>query len=54
MIAEWIKAHPDFGTSELKFSDLGKSGFHGEHIKEAGGFGKLLVAVEEGLIKQGV
>ncbi|MDQ0739662.1 recombinase family protein [Pseudomonas sp. W4I3] len=53
MIAEWIKAHPDYGTSELKFSDLGKSGFHGEHIKEAGGFGKLLVAVEEGLIKQG-
>lgn len=53
MIAKWIKDHPDYGASELKFSDLGKSGFHGEHIKEAGGFGKLLVAVEEGVIKQG-
>lgn len=53
MIARWLKDHPEYTLSELRFADLGKSGFHGDHIKEAGGFGKLLKAVLEGQIKEG-
>lgn len=53
MIAAWLKRHPDYEMSDLKFSDLGKSGYHGEHIKEAGGFGKLLKALEDGFIRAG-
>lgn len=53
MIADWLKRHPDYEISDLKFSDLGKSGYHGEHIKEAGGFGKLLKALEDGFIRAG-
>lgn len=53
MIADWLKRHPDYEISDLKFSDLGKSGYHGEHIKEAGGFGKLLRALEDGFIRAG-
>lgn len=53
MIAEWLTKHPDFTLRDLSFKDLGKSGFHGEHIEAGGGFGKLLVAVEEGRIKAG-
>lgn len=53
MISDWIKRHPDYNLSTLKFSDLGKSGYHGDHIKEAGGFGKLLKAVSDGFIKGG-
>lgn len=53
MISAWLQAHPDYDLSTLKYSDLGKSGYHGEHIKEAGGFGKLLKAVSDGFIKSG-
>ncbi|MEY9334250.1 DNA invertase Pin-like site-specific DNA recombinase [Pseudomonas protegens] len=53
MIAQWLLDHPDYTNTDLKFSDLGKSGFHGEHVKEGGGFGKLLLAVEAGAIKAG-
>ncbi|ETK18226.1 recombinase [Pseudomonas sp. FH4] len=53
MIAEWLAANPDYSNTDLKFSDLAKSGFHGEHVKEGGGFGKLLLAVEAGVIKAG-
>lgn len=53
MIAAWLKAHPDYEMSDLKFSDLCKSGHQGEHIKEAGGFGKLLKALEDNLIRAG-
>lgn len=47
MISDWLKRHPDYDLSTLKFSDLGESGYHGDHIKEAGNFGKLLKAVRE-------
>ena len=53
MIAQWLSNHPDYTSADLKYSDLGKSGFHGEHVKEGGGFGKLLMAVEAGAIKSG-
>ncbi|PKA72862.1 DNA invertase Pin-like site-specific DNA recombinase [Pseudomonas baetica] len=53
MIRRWLDDHPDYTNTDLKFSDLGKSGFHGEHVKEGGGFGKLLLAVEAGAIKAG-
>lgn len=53
MIADWLTKHPGYAVSDLKFSDLGKSGYHGEHIKEAGGFGKLLKALEDGFIRAG-
>lgn len=53
MIAEWLSNHPDFALFDLKFKDLGKSGYHGEHIEASGGFGKLLVAIKEGVIRAG-
>lgn len=53
MIADWLGKHPGYAVSNLRYSDLGKSGYHGEHIKEAGGFGKLLKAVKDGFITAG-
>lgn len=53
MIADWLTAHPDYALGNLSYKDLGKSGYHGEHIEAGGGFGDLLVAVEEGEIKSG-
>ena len=53
MIAEWLTRHPDYELSSLKFEDLAKSGYHGDHIKAGGGFGKLLEAVKFGAIKDG-
>lgn len=53
MIADWLQGNPDFTFSELKFQDLAKSGYHGDHIKEGGGFAKLLEAVKAGAIQEG-
>ncbi len=53
MIADWLKRHPDYTVSNLKYADLAKSGYHGDHIKEAGGFGKLLKAVADGFVRDG-
>lgn len=53
MIAEWLSRNPDYSLSGLKFEDLAKSGYHGDHVKAGGGFGKLLDAVEAGAIKDG-
>ena len=53
MIAEWLALHPDYEVSQLRYKDLAKSGFHGEHIDAGGGFGDLLVAVQEGEIRAG-
>ncbi|KEZ74050.1 recombinase [Pseudomonas syringae pv. syringae FF5] len=52
MIAKWLLDHQDYELSKLNYSDLGKSGFHGEHVKEGGNFGKLLKAVMDGYIKR--
>ncbi|WP_207265157.1 recombinase family protein [Pseudomonas sp. GW101-3H06] len=53
MIAEWLTRNPEYTLSSLKFEDLAKSGYHGDHIKAGGGFGKLLEAVKFGAIKDG-
>ncbi|WP_122408426.1 recombinase family protein [Pseudomonas viridiflava] len=53
MIAKWLLDHQDYELSKLNYSDLGKSGFHGEHVKEGGNFGKLLKAVMDGYIERG-
>lgn len=53
MIAKWLIENPEYERSDLKFKDLAKSGYHGEHIEAGGGFGKLLVAVQEGAIRTG-
>lgn len=53
MIADWLKNNPTFSLSSLKFQDLAKSGYHGDHIREGGGFAKLLAAVKAGAIKEG-
>ncbi|WP_322616405.1 recombinase family protein [Pseudomonas sp. BIC9C] len=53
MIAEWLTRNPDYTLSGLKFEDLARSGYHGDHIKAGGGFSKLLAAVEAGAIKEG-
>lgn len=53
MIAEWLKNNPAYTLSGLKFQDLAKSGYHGDHIKDGGGFSKLLEAVKVGAIKDG-
>ncbi|APU29965.1 hypothetical protein UYA_09565 [Ectopseudomonas alcaliphila JAB1] len=51
MVAEWLKAHPDHTLSDLRFEDLGVSGFKGDHLDNA--FGRLLAAVKSGEIQPG-
>ena len=53
MIAEWLERHPEYEIAETTYSDLAKSGYHGEHAAKGGSFGKLLDAVEAGKIKAG-
>lgn len=53
MVADWLILHPDYKRSELRFRDLAKSGWKGEHIKDGGGFAELLAAVEAGEIQKG-
>lgn len=52
-VSRWLLSNPSYTASTLKFEDLGKSGFHGDHIKDGGGWAKLLLAVEAGLIRSG-
>lgn len=52
MIGIWLANNPQFQLSPLQYKDLGRSGFHGEHIN-GGGFGKLLEAVHAGAIQAG-
>lgn len=52
-VTRWLVQHPDYTPSDLSFADLGKSGYHGEHIKLGGGWAKLLIAVEAGHIQSG-
>lgn len=51
LVAGWLAAHPDYERSELRFEDLGKSAWKGEHLEN--GFGKLRAAIEAGAIKSG-
>lgn len=52
-VTRWLVQHPDYTLSPLTFADLGKSGYHGDHIKQGGNFAKLLAAVEAKAIKPG-
>lgn len=52
-VIRWLDQHPDYTRSDLEYKDLGKSGYHGEHIADGGGWAKLLVAVKAGLIQPG-
>lgn len=51
MIAAWLQDNPDHSLSDLRFEDLGVSGYKGAHLENA--FGRLLAAVETGVIKPG-
>jgi DNA invertase Pin-like site-specific DNA recombinase len=51
MVAHWLASHPDYTLSLTSFEDLGRSGWKGEHLEN--GFGKLLAAVEMGVIQPG-
>ncbi|MGC3936158.1 recombinase family protein [Pseudomonas atacamensis] len=53
MIANWLEQHPEYTVAETTYSDLAKSGYHGEHAAKGGSFGKLLDAVEAGKITAG-
>lgn len=48
-VAKWLLAHPEYSLSSASFQDLGISGYSGKHLEN--GFGKLLAAVESGVIK---
>lgn len=49
----WLISNPSYSASTMNFEDLGVSGFHGDHIKDGGGWAKLLLAVKAGHIKAG-
>ena len=51
MVSRWLLQHPDYTRSTDRFADLGISGFKGKHLENA--FGRLLAAVESGVIKSG-
>ncbi|WP_172402945.1 recombinase family protein [Pseudomonas putida] len=53
MVTQWLTQNPDYILSELTYEDLGRSGYHGEHLNDDNGFAKLLQAVEAGSIKAG-
>ena len=50
-IGRWLLANPEYTLSNLRFEDLGKSGWSGEHLEH--GFGQLLAAIEHNEIKAG-
>lgn len=52
-VNRWLVQHPDYTLYDESYKDLGKSGYHGEHIADGGGWAKLLVAVKAGLIQPG-
>jgi DNA invertase Pin-like site-specific DNA recombinase len=51
MITDWLLRNTEYTLSTLRFEDLGRSGYHGDHLEY--GFGKLLAAIEAGAIKSG-
>ena len=51
MVAAWLKDNPQHTLSDLRFEDLGVSGYKGAHLDNA--FGRLLAAVETGVIQPG-
>ncbi|WP_438279936.1 recombinase family protein [Pseudomonas alabamensis] len=53
MVNQWLLKHNEYTLSNLTYEDLGRSGYHGEHLKDDSGFTRLLQAVNAGLIKAG-
>lgn len=51
MIGSWLERHPDFTLSAIKYKDLGRSAWKGDHLEH--GFGQLLKAIDEGVIRPG-
>lgn len=51
LIDSYLIANPDVTLSNMRFEDLGLSGFHGDHLEND--FGKLQAAVQSGHIKAG-
>ncbi|MDH0141145.1 recombinase family protein [Aquipseudomonas alcaligenes] len=51
LIGRWLLANSGYTRSELKFKDLGVSGWDGEHLEH--GFGQLLAAIRQGHIPAG-
>lgn len=51
LINSWLSKHPDVKLSDMKFQDLGISGYKGNHLEH--GFGKLLVAIKNNYINAG-
>lgn len=52
-VNRWLDQNLSYALSDLKYEDLGKSGYRGDHIKEGGGWAKLLAAVKAGRIQPG-
>lgn len=51
-VTQWLARNPTYTRYEKTFSDLGISGYKGDHIKD-GALGKLLVALEQGYFPAG-
>lgn len=51
LIDNYLLEHPEIDLSNLRFEDLGLSGYKGKHLEND--FGKLLAAIESGHIKEG-
>lgn len=51
LINTWRAANSDIKFSDMKFQDLGLSGYHGNHLDH--GFGQLLAAIENNYINSG-
>ncbi len=51
MVAKWLERNPEYSLSTAEYKDLGKSGWSGAHLENA--FGRLLAAIEHGIIKDG-
>lgn len=53
LVVNWLVQNPAYTESDITYKDLGKSGYKGQHIRDGGGFAKLLAAVEAGAIRSG-
>ena len=51
LINKWLSENPHVNLSNKGYSDFGRSGYHGTHLKHQ--FGDLLDAVEDGSITAG-
>ena len=51
MRKQWLEDNPQFTLSKLSEQDIAKSASKGDHLKH--GLGRILLAIEQGLIKEG-